>query len=180
MVFLSKKEYHTAYNSILSSARKAISLRQANSSAATVLVLCAPDVDALCACRILVALLNADCIGYRVVPVSGWSDLSRINQEMVEDNTDLRSIVLLNLGSLVDLSEFFTLPPETCQLHVIDSHRPWNLNNVFATGPEADQIVVWDDGDVAEDLGDERIAYEALQVSSALFLKNIASDNGAV
>jgi len=83
---------------------------------------------------------------------------------MVEDNTDLRSIILVNLGSLVDLSEFFTLPPEGCTLHVIDSHRPWNLNNVFASGTEAEQIVVWDDGDVADDLGDEKLAYEALQV----------------
>lgn len=167
MVYIRRDAYHTAYQSIISAARHAISLRQTNASSSTVLICCAPDVDALCATRILVALLSQDCIGYRVVPVSGWSDLARINAEMIEDNTDLRSIILVNLGSLVDLSEFISLPPETCTLHVVDSHRPWHLTNIFKQGEAADQIIVWDDGDIAEDLQEERIAFQALEVSSS-------------
>lgn len=73
-------------------------------------------------------------------------------------------MVLLNLGSLVDLSEYFPLP-EHCKLHVIDSHRPCNLDNLFSALPEAQQILVWDDGDLEEDLLEERNAFEALQVS---------------
>lgn len=75
----------------------------------------------------------------------------------------LRTVVLLNLGSLVDLAEYFSLH-EHCTLHVIDSHRPCNLDNLFSAAPECERIVVWDDGDVDEDMKDEREAFEALQV----------------
>jgi len=164
MGYIRKDEYDVAYNQIVSRARRAISLNQANggSSAATVLILVSPDVDALCACKILISLLNDDCVGYKVVPVSGWQELSRINSEQVQDNLDLRTVILINLGSLVDLAEYFALP-QLATLHVIDSHRPWNLNNVFASGPDAEQITVWDDGDVTEDMQEERLAFEAIQ-----------------
>ena len=79
----------------------------------------------------------------------------------------LRTVVLLNLGSLVDLSQYFTLGEHTT-LHVIDSHRPCNLDNLFSAQPEAERIVVWDDGDVDEDMKEEKDAFEALQVGHAL------------
>lgn len=75
----------------------------------------------------------------------------------------LRTIILLNLGSLVDLSEYFALPDQAT-LHVIDSHRPYNLDNLFSAHPEAEKIILWDDGDAEEDMKEERSAYEALQV----------------
>ena len=76
----------------------------------------------------------------------------------------LRTVVLLNLGSLVDLAQYFNLSPLTT-LHVIDSHRPCNLDNLFSAMPDADRVVVWDDGDVDEDMKEEKEAFEALQVS---------------
>lgn len=79
----------------------------------------------------------------------------------------LRTIVLLNLGSLVDLSEYFALP-EQATLHVIDSHRPYNLDNLFSAHPEAERIILWDDGDAEEDMKEERSAYEALQVGQVV------------
>ena len=173
MVYLTAAKFDTAYHSIVSAARTAISLRAAagQSSSATVLILVAPDVDALCAARILTTLLNGDCIGYRVLPVSGWARLAEINTDLVKDNDVLRSVILLNLGALVDLSEYFELPPHV-RLHVIDSHRPWNLANLFSSGVEAEQVIVWDDGDVDSDLTEEKAAYEALQVRLILTASN--------
>lgn len=78
----------------------------------------------------------------------------------------LRTVVLLNLGSLVDLADYFGLP-EQATLHVIDSHRPYNLDNLFSAHPEAERIVLWDDGDVEEDMKEERTAFEALQVRAS-------------
>lgn len=78
-------------------------------------------------------------------------------------------MVLLNLGSLVDLAQYFNLSPQTT-LHVIDSHRPCNLDNLFSAMPDAERVVVWDDGDVDEDMREEKLAFEALQVSSLCFL----------
>lgn len=167
MVYIPKTRYDQAYQSIVSSARKAISLVRhgSSSSAATVLILVSADADALSACKILTTLLRDDCIGYRVLPVPGWSELARIHAEQIVDNEDLRSIVLLNLGSLLDLSESFPLPAgATC--HVIDSHRPWNLGNLFAGGPEAEQIIVWDDGDIEDELKEEKEAFQTIQVCS--------------
>jgi cell division control protein 45 len=161
-MFIGRKDYRVAYNTIVNAARQAISLSR-GTSAVTVLILCAPDVDALCACRILVSLLNDDCVGYRVLPISGWAELATCAQDHIQDNADLRSVLLLNLGALVDLVEYIPLP-EAVSLHVIDSHRPWNLANVFSAGLDAQRVIVWDDGDVAEVLQEERTAFEALQV----------------
>lgn len=175
MVYIPKSRYDQAYQSIVSSARKAISTSgPSSSSAATVLVLVSADPDGLCACKIFTTLLRDDCIGHRVLPVSGWAELARIHQEQVADNPDLRSVVLLNLGSLLDLVDSFPLPAEAT-LHVVDSHRPWNLANVFASGPEAEQIIVWDDGDIDQDLIEERKAFEAVQVRSTFYLACLGS-----
>jgi cell division control protein 45 len=83
-------------------------------------------------------------------------------------SSQLRSVILLNLGSLVDLADFFNLSSNgEYTLHVIDSHRPCNLDNLFSNQPEASNILVWDDGDVQDDMQEERTAYEALEVSMA-------------
>lgn len=48
-------------------------------------------------------------------------------------------------------------------IHLIDSHRPWNLDNLFATNELMDRIWVWDDGSIASQMHREREAYEALE-----------------
>jgi cell division control protein 45 len=52
-------------------------------------------------------------------------------------------------------------------VHVIDSSRPRDLRNMFAAGELAERIVVWDDGG-AEDLEEERKAFEAIEASCVL------------
>lgn len=76
--------------------------------------------------------------------------------------TQLHTLVFLNLGSLMPLPTSVPLPPN-CTLHVLDSHRPWNLSNLFATSQINDHIYIWDDGEVEERLGREREAYEMLE-----------------
>ena len=41
------------------------------------LLLCALDVDALCACKILQAMFKADHVVHTVIPVAGKSDVKR-------------------------------------------------------------------------------------------------------
>jgi hypothetical protein len=84
-MYINSRAYPRAYREILNSARASAST--SNAGQVGVLVLVAPDVDALCACRILVGLLRHDQIGHNVVPVAGWSELARVNREMVEGNT---------------------------------------------------------------------------------------------
>ena len=62
--------YERAYHDIVATHR-----RSPLSSASSLILLVAPDVDALCAARMLTDLLKQDDIMHRIVPVSGMSEL---------------------------------------------------------------------------------------------------------
>jgi hypothetical protein len=94
--------------------------------------------------------------------------------------TQLHTLLLLSLGSLLPLSSHFLtrltpspLPAhyQPVHIHVLDAHRPWNLENLF--GGERERVWVWGDDGLMEDdeegagkkrLGKEREAFEALEV----------------
>ncbi|KAJ2904378.1 hypothetical protein MKZ38_008163 [Zalerion maritima] len=170
-----------------------------------VLILVALEPDALCACRILTTLLKHDYIPHKIQPVAGYGDLERIGQELISPMTMNKGgnggiVVCLGVGGMVDLGTILGLEPEGeeatfggVEVWVIDSHRPWNLGNVFGgfplehvieeasgsyrsrtpkgvTGGKIDRayrpgkggVIVFDDGDIEEDLTAERDAYLAL------------------
>ena len=177
-----------------------------------VLVLVALDPDALCACRILTRLFKHDYIPHKIQPVAGYADLERVGRELVAPMTEGRGgsggvVVCLGVGGMADLGTVLGLEGEGeeretngeggnsfggVEVWVVDSHRPWNLGNVFGGFPlEAETeeaktfaarspvgvkggcidrsyrpgkggIVVFDDGDIEEELGKERDAYLAL------------------
>ncbi len=104
---------------------------QPRNSACTVLILVAADVDGLCACRILTHMLRADHVAYSLVPVSGYTHVSTLLRSLGESNNDIRSIVLINCGAIVNLMNLlpWDRPELTC--YVVDSHRPIHLANVY-------------------------------------------------
>ena len=165
-------EYSQAYTSILKASRGATS-SSIGSGASPVLILVSVDIDALCAARSLTALFAEDDIAHRICPVDGYATLNKIIEEDVVGNIGLQTIIMLNLGSLLSLPNYFTTPnnpmpnayilPKSCSVHLIDSHRPYNLDNLFATSEMMDQIFVWDDGEIEERLGREEKAYTALE-----------------
>lgn len=53
--------------------------------------------------------------------------------------------------------------PDNCHIHLIDSHRPYNLDNLFATSRINDRLHVWDDFEIEERLGKEEKSYSALE-----------------
>lgn len=173
-----------------------------------VLILVALEPDALCACRILTALLKRDYIPHKIQPVAGYGDLARAGEELVKPMRTTHGgsggvVVCLGVGGLVDLSEILCLTVEGeetedmggVEVWVIDARRPWNLENVFGgqPGPRrqledgeqnarsvktrgvekgcinesyksgAGGVIVFDDGDIEEELTAEREAYCALQ-----------------
>ncbi|KAI0840865.1 cell division control protein [Hypoxylon sp. FL0890] len=169
-----------------------------------VLILVALDPDALCACRILTQLLKHDYIPHKIQPISGYGDLERAGQNLVSPMMETRGgsggvVVCLGVGGMVDMGTILGLEVEGedssfngVEVWLIDSHRPWNLGNVFGGYPlepasdanasyrtRAPQgvvsgridrsykpgkggIVVFDDGDIEEGLDAERDAYLAL------------------
>ena len=169
-----------------------------------VLILVALEPDSLCACRILTRLLKHDYIPHKIHPVAGYGDLERAGQELVAPMMETRGgsggvVVCLGVGGMIDMGTILGLEIEGeettfggVEVWVVDSHRPWNLANVFGGYPleaasEATSsyqsrapegvsagrigrsykpgkggIVVLDDGDIEEQLGTERDAYLAL------------------
>lgn len=169
-----------------------------------VLILVGLDPDALCACRILVALLKSDYIPHKIQPITGYGDLSRAGRDLVQpmrlaDGGSGGVVVCVGIGGLVDLEVTLGLESnedgsggfDGVSIWVFDSRRPWNLSNVFAGStvtaetehalvkprrPEVDKgeitrnyrsenggIVVFDDGDVEEDLSQQRESWFALE-----------------
>ncbi|KAM4707982.1 cell division control protein 45 homolog [Discoglossus pictus] len=92
-----------------------------------VLLLVAPDVDALCACKILQALFQCDHVQYTLVPVSGWQELETL---FLEHKEQFRYFVLVNCGANVDLLETLQ-PQEETIFYICDSHRPIDVVNVY-------------------------------------------------
>ena len=171
-----------------------------------VLILVALEPDALCACRILTALLKRDYIPHKIQPVAGYGDLARAGEDLVRPMQTTNGgsggvVVCLGVGGLVDLGEILGLsqPDDEVEdmggveIWVFDARRPWNLGNVFGgqagigqamaeidvnarrRGRGVDKgcitpaytsknggIVVFDDGDIEEELRNEREAYYAL------------------
>ncbi|KAI1326290.1 CDC45-like protein [Xylariaceae sp. FL0255] len=169
-----------------------------------VLILVALEPDALCACRILTRLLKHDYIPHKIHPVAGYGDLERAGQELVAPMMETRGgsggvVICLGVGGMVDMGTILGLEVEGdestfsgVEVWVFDSHRPWNLGNVFGgfplepasdptasfqtraprgvTGGRIDRsykpgkggIIVFDDGDIEEQLSSERDAYLAL------------------
>ena len=180
-------------------------LRSHHPLSAPVLILAALEPDALCACRILSALLKRDYIPHKIQPVSGYADLSKAGDELVKPMKTTEGgagglVVCLGVGGLVDLEDLLGLqsPDEEqdamggVEVWVLDARRPWNLSNVFGGQPtrqvlgETDSnarrkepgvdkgciqssyrpgrggVIVFDDGDIADELEAERDAYCAL------------------
>lgn len=112
-----------------------------------VLILVALEPDALCACRILTSLLKHDYIPHKIQPISGYADLERAGRDLVQPMMESNGgsggvVVSLGVGGMIDLGSLLGLEPEGgdvtfsgVEVWVIDSHRPWNLGNVFGGFP---------------------------------------------
>ena len=169
-----------------------------------VLILVSLEPDALCACRILTALLKRDYLPHKIQPISGYGDLTKAGETLVQPMKKQQGgsggvVVCLGVGGLVDLAAVLGLqstegdedldPSGGVEVWLIDARRPWNLGNIFGGNPaesiEADLneacgptdrgvhrgrlkksyvpgkggIIVYDDGDIDQDLRKECEAY---------------------
>ena len=84
----SRPSYGEVYADIIAKHR-----RSPQTSAASVVIFVAPDVDALCAARMLADLLSQDDVLYRMQPVSGYAELERLRDELAGDN-EVRVFIL--------------------------------------------------------------------------------------
>ncbi|EPT06085.1 hypothetical protein FOMPIDRAFT_1154831 [Fomitopsis schrenkii] len=154
-----RPSYGEAYAKILATHR-----RSPSTSASSVIILVAPDVDAICAAQMLAELFKQDDVMYRIVPISSHTEFERMRDELAtysDVRTMLHTLILLNIGSIIELPspDWFGDFDTRLTIHVIDSSRPQNLQSLFGGGENGERIVVWDDGG-AEHLQEERKAWE--------------------
>lgn len=178
-------------------------VRRNHAAAPPVLLLVALEPDALCACRILTALLRRDYIPHKIQPIAGYGDLNRAAEDLIRPMRTTQGgsgglVVCLGVGGMVDLEEIFGMEVDDngnggtgdVEVWLMDARRPWNLSNVFGTPMAPDPatgdwvrkragvdrgrlqqnyqsskggIIVFDDGDIEEELESEREAYCALE-----------------
>jgi len=74
----SRPSYAETYNNILAAHR-----RYPLSAASSVIILVAPDVDALCAAKMFAELFQQDDVMHRITPLSGIADLERMRDELI-------------------------------------------------------------------------------------------------
>lgn len=161
----------------------------AHSTNPSILLLCALDTDSLCAARILTHLLKRDYIPHKIHPVAGYQELENVNNTLVRGNEELRFVICLGLGGMVDLSNHLDLGSagdgRNVECWIVDGRRPWNLFNVFAGHGQVEEeegsivggkvaggrygvgvavggIKCFDDGDIEEDMAEELVAFKAL------------------
>jgi cell division control protein 45 len=140
-------------------------IRRSSNGAQSVLFLTAPSVDALCALKILTNLLSSEFIPFKIEPISSYGELADLNANLFGENVaatdDLSAIVLIECGGTIDLGKIL-LPPTNLSIIVLDSHRPVALENLLGNS----QVLVLDDGFVAQNEQDLRDAFEALSYPS--------------
>lgn len=116
-------------------------LRGARLPALTILV--APNPDAIAASYILTLILKREDVPYVLRPTKGYEDLCEIAvEEMAKEET--RALFLINCGAMVDLGRLLELNETNVQVFVLDSHRPYNLRNIYHK-----QVWLIDDGTTA-------------------------------
>lgn len=92
-----------------------------------ILIMCALDVDAICACRILQSLLESYNLQYSVVPVATFDNLGSSFEEY---SASVDHIIMINFGNSIDIPKILK-PPKNLTFFVIDSHRPINVFNYY-------------------------------------------------
>nr|CAD7415886.1 unnamed protein product [Timema cristinae] len=91
-----------------------------------ILLLVNYDVDAICACKILLHLFHFENILYTLVPVQGVKDL----QDAFEANTEVNYVIFLNCGGTIDVVDALQ-PEDNVVLFIADSHKPTDVCNVY-------------------------------------------------
>ncbi|EZA48863.1 Cell division control protein 45-like protein [Ooceraea biroi] len=86
------------------------------------------DVDAICACRILQQLFRNDHMIYTLVPVRGIQDMINAFEENCEE---IKHVIMINCGGTLDLVELLC-PHESIVFFILDSHRPYDLCNIYS------------------------------------------------
>lgn len=138
-----------------------------HSSCQLVIFVSCLNIDALCAAKMLANLFRKQLVQSQLVPVFGYGEL-KDHYSKLDDN--VTSVIFVGCGGGICLDEFLELDTENLlmdtedalkerkfrrHIYVFDSHRPWNLDNVFGS----EIVMCLDDGTVDDSLQRQKEAY---------------------
>ena len=86
--------------------------------------------------------MKRDSVKYTLIPVTGYEELAVHAARMLRESGDLRGVVMINMGAVVDVASFLQLEQwPDCSAFVIDYHRPVHQRNIH----NASNVVVFAD-----------------------------------
>ncbi|GAA6026020.1 hypothetical protein JCM11491_005340 [Sporobolomyces phaffii] len=156
-MFIPSSLYRSAYDLIVDRTR-------GHWSCSTYLLV-APEVDAVCAARLLSSLFKTDDVQHLTIPVGSWAELDAEARKLRDlPDGDVRNLILIGFGASADLYALFAPKSHDshgdddeddddddegrgstslqfsheCMIHVLDSHRPVNLRNLFEHAPQTE------------------------------------------
>lgn len=149
-MLLEREQWHYGYTSLLRTCR---SPHDTSTAIGRALLLVHPDsTDALATSRILSYMLRADGVPYQIRPCLGFErlkiilrgvgvlqnnnseyedDTNNVIEEEVTNTSDVRAVVLINMGASRNLTKLFTAN-SPIRAYVIDNHRPYHLANIHS------------------------------------------------
>lgn len=162
-MFYGIQQYQDVYNEIIRS------VSSPSACHLCILVSCL-DADALCATKMLSNLFKKQLIPLQIVPLFGYNELRR-GYDQIRDNESINTIIMIGFGGYIDIETFldidssqYEIPEEidgdeihkgdppamkySRTFYVLDSHRPWNLDNLFGSG----MVKCLDDGSDTQDI----------------------------
>lgn len=78
-----------------------------------------------------------------IVPVFSVTHLDREIKKLEQFSSVIRSLIFLNCGGMLDLTETWFYSQQNCNAYLIDYHRPFHHNNMIDTYRK---IFIIDDG----------------------------------
>lgn len=154
---------------------KILKRSSSHSSCQLVIFVSCLSLDTMCATKILSLLFKKQLVQSQIIPVFGYAELKHHYKQLDDEIT---SVILIGCGGIIDIETYFDIDPEEYLLkdeneqnlddsgvkkykrdiYVLDSHRPWNLDNLFGS----DIVQCFDDGTVEEYLTEQKDAYYKL------------------
>lgn len=112
------------------------------------------NIDALCAAKMLSQLLKSDLIPHKIVPIAGFDEL-REAYATIADDAEITTVVMAGCGATIDLLAYLDVDKDATnkKFYIADNHRPWNLENLFAT----DRVVCFYDEETDEESQVEKL-----------------------
>lgn len=105
-------------------------IKKSHKTGSSIVIFVANDIDALCAAKILTALLKSDNIQYILIPVLSFTQLEN-EFESLKKKENIKSLIFLNCAAQLDLTtKWFASSESKIKCYLFDSHRPIHHNNV--------------------------------------------------